>query len=266
MEWYKLFMQMHNMRGKMFAADSGAGDGAGDGAEDEGGEEDGEGGEGNEGGEGKKGEKGEGKKGKKDSFTQQEVNAISRKEKAKAKSTLLKSLFGTDDADEVAEMSERVKAFLSKDDGEEDDDTPTKKGSKKTESKDTKALEKAIKDRQRAESKAAKIQFKLDAIEKGVKPKYAGDFADLAFAKIAAGADPDEIVDELIEKYPFYTGSESDDEDDEETETQVKKGTGKTGGQKKLEKGKNGTGYAARLLEKQKNSGNEQGDFFKNNF
>lgn len=259
-----MFGQMQEMREKMYAADGGDGgggtnggggsdEGSDEGSEDEGGEE-----EGASGGEGKK----DGKKQKKESFTQSEVNAISRKEKAKAKAALLKSLFGTDDADEVAELSEKVKKFIA---GEVDEDDEPKKG-KKSESKDTKALEKAIKERQKAENKAAKIQFKLDAIEKGVKPKFINDFSDLAFAKIQGGADADEVVDELIEKYPFMVDKASDDEEDDETETEIKKGTGKTGGQKKAEKGAKGTGFATRLLEKQKNSGNEQGDFFKNNF
>ena len=187
--------------------------------------EGGEGGsEGNEGGAGGDNNKGTGNQSGK-TFTQEDVNALLKREKESAKKALLKEL-GVEDAKSAKEGLTKYKEILEK------DKTETQKA------QDTaNAAEKA---KQEAEKRAL-AEAKVEVLSAGCKPEYLEDVITLALRKVSDDKDLAAVVKEMKEepKYSaFFGGSDSDSGD---------KGTGGGAGFKRKEGSDKKGGLGSRL-------------------
>lgn len=152
----------------------------------EGGADEGSGGD-QEGGEGGSGEGTGGKSGK--TFTQEDVNALLKKEKESAKKALLKEL-GVEDAKSAKEGLAKYKEILEK------DKTETQKA------QDTaNAAEKA---KQEAEERALLAEAKVEVLSAGCKPEYLEDVITLALRKVSDDKDLAAVVKEMKEE-PRYS-------------------------------------------------------------
>lgn len=180
-------------------------------------------------------------KGASKTFTQEQVNKISTREKNQGRASALKEM-GIDPKD--TKMIAMIKAFVD---------------SQKTD--DQKAAEQqAETQRQNAENerRLAIAEAKAEAMMQGVKPQYVEDIVTLALAKMKDDSDLKTVIGEFKTKYPVWFG-ESDDEDDKD------KGKGKTGQRgtgssvKTNDKDKKGDdknkGMGARLAAQRKTSG-----------
>lgn len=150
--------------------------------------------EGNEGGEGGEGgsegsgggaggdnNKGTGNQSGK-TFTQEDVNALLKKEKESAKKALLKEL-GVEDAKSAKEGLAKYKEILEK------DKTETQKA------QDTaNAAEKA---KQEAEKRAILAEAKVEVLSAGCKPEYLEDVITLALTRVSDNKDLAAVVKEM---------------------------------------------------------------------
>lgn len=159
-------------------------------------------------------------------FTQEDVNALLKKEKESAKKALLKEL-GVEDAKSAKEGLAKYKEILEK------DKTETQKA------QDTaNAAEKA---KQEAEERALLAEAKVEVLSAGCKPEYLEDVITLALRKVSDDKDLAAVVKEMKEesKYSaFFGGSDSDSGD---------KGTGGGAGFKRKEGSDKKGGLGSRL-------------------
>lgn len=129
-------------------------------------------------------------------FTQEDVNALLKKEKESAKKALLKEL-GVEDAKSAKDGLAKYKEILEK------DKTETQKA------QDTAtAAEKA---KQEAEKRAILAEAKVEVLSAGCKPEYLEDVITLALKKVSDDKDLSTVVKEMKEesKYSAFFG-ESD--------------------------------------------------------
>ena len=193
-----------------------------------------------EGGEGGSGEGTGGKSGK--TFTQEDVNALLKKEKESAKKALLKEL-GVEDAKSAKEGLAKYKEILEK------DKTETQKA------QDTaNAAEKA---KQEAEKRAIMAEAKVEVLSAGCKPEYLEDVITLALRKVSDDKDLAAVVKEMKEepKYSAFFGEFDSGSGD--------KGTGGGAGFKRKEGSdkKGGLGYR---LGAQATANNSKNPYFNN--
>lgn len=151
-----------------------------------------EGSEGNEGGAGGDNNKGTGNQSGK-TFTQEDVNALLKKEKESAKKALLKEL-GVEDAKSAKDGLAKYKEILDK------DKTDAQKA-QETANAETKA-------RQEAEKRALLAEAKVEVLSAGCKPEYLSDVITLAMTKVADDKDLATVVKEMKEdtKYSAFFG------------------------------------------------------------
>ena len=184
-----------------------------------------EGSDGAGGSEGGQGNQGTGNQSGK-TFTQEDVNALLKKEKESAKKALLKEL-GVEDSKSAKEGLAKYKEILEK------DKTETQKA------QDTaNAAEKA---KQEAEKRALLAEAKVEVLSAGCKPEYLEDVITLALRKVSDDKDLAAVVKEMKEesKYSaFFGGSDSDSGD---------KGTGGGAGFKRKEGSDKKGGLGSRL-------------------
>ena len=122
-------------------------------------------------------------------FTQEDVNALLKKEKESAKKALLKEL-GVEDAKSAKEGLAKYKEILEK------DKTETQKA------QDTAtAAEKA---KQEAENRALLAEAKVEVLSAGCKPEYLEDVITLALGKVSDDKDLAAVVKEMKED-PKYS-------------------------------------------------------------
>ena len=124
-------------------------------------------------------------------FTQEDVNALLKKEKESAKKALLKEL-GVEDAKSAKEGLAKYKEILDK------DKTETQKA------QDTaNAAEKA---KQEAENRALLAEAKVEVLSAGCKPEYLEDVITLALRKVSDDKDLAAVVKEMKEdtKYSAF--------------------------------------------------------------
>ena len=129
-------------------------------------------------------------------FTQEDVNALLKKEKESAKKALLKEL-GVEDAKSAKDGLAKYKEILEK------DKTETQKA------QDTAtAAEKA---KQEAEKRALLAEAKVEVLSAGCKPEYLEDVITLALRKVSDDKDLATVVKEMKDesKYSAFFG-ESD--------------------------------------------------------
>jgi len=144
-------------------------------------------------------------------FTQAEVNAISKREKSQGKRSAFSDLGFKDEAEAKTTVSEFTKY----------------KESQKTETQkiaDSLAAESQAKID--AVSRATKAEAKVEAMVLGVKPASVDDVITLAMAKMTEGSDFKSVLAEIKVKYPIlFTEGGSDDHQDDKNKTGTK-GTG----------------------------------------
>ena len=124
-------------------------------------------------------------------FTQEDVNALLKKEKESAKKALLKEL-GVEDAKSAKEGLAKYKEILEK------DKTETQKA------QDTaNAAEKA---KREAEKRAILAEAKVEVLSAGCKPEYLEDVITLALRKVSDDKDLAAVVKEMKEdtKYSAF--------------------------------------------------------------
>lgn len=159
-------------------------------------------------------------------FTQEDVNALLKKEKESAKKALLKEL-GVEDAKSAKEGLAKYKEILEK------DKTDAQKA------QDAVATE--TKAKQEAEKRALLAEAKVEVLSAGCKPEYLDDVITLALKKVSDDKDLSTVVKEMKEesKYSaFFGGSDSDSGD---------KGTGGGAGFKRKEGSDKKGGLGSRL-------------------
>lgn len=159
-------------------------------------------------------------------FTQEDVNALLKKEKESAKKALLKEL-GVEDAKSAKEGLAKYKEILEK------DKTETQKA------QDTaNAAEKA---KQEAEKRALLAEAKVEVLSAGCKPEYLEDVITLAMTKVSDDKDLAAVVKEMKEdtKYSAFFGESDSGSGD--------KGTGGGAGFKRKEGSDKKGGLGSRL-------------------
>lgn len=159
-------------------------------------------------------------------FTQEDVNALLKKEKESAKKALLKEL-GVEDAKSAKEGLAKYKEILEK------DKTETQKA------QDTaNAAEKA---KQEAEKRALLAEAKVEVLSAGCKPEYLEDVITLALRKVSDDKDLAAVVKEMKEepKYSAFFGESDSGSGD--------KGTGGGAGFKRKEGSDKKGGLGSRL-------------------
>lgn len=126
-------------------------------------------------------------------FTQEDVNALLKKEKESAKKALLKEL-GVEDAKSAKDGLTKYKEILDK------DKTDAQKA-QETADAETKA-------RQEAEKRALLAEAKVEVLSAGCKPEYLSDVITLAMTKVADDKDLATVVKEMKEdtKYSAFFG------------------------------------------------------------
>lgn len=126
-------------------------------------------------------------------FTQEDVNALLKKEKESAKKALLKEL-GVEDAKSAKDGLAKYKEILDK------DKTDAQKA-QETANAETKA-------RQEAEKRALLAEAKVEVLSAGCKPEYLSDVITLAMTKVADDKDLATVVKKMKEdtKYSAFFG------------------------------------------------------------
>ncbi len=129
-------------------------------------------------------------------FTQEDVNALLKKEKESAKKALLKEL-GVEDAKSAKEGLVKYKEILDKD--------------KTAAEKAGEDLAAETKAKQEAEKRALLAEAKVEVLSAGCKPEYLEDVITLALRKVSDDKDLTTVVKEMKEesKYSAFFG-ESD--------------------------------------------------------
>lgn len=153
-------------------------------------------------------------------FTQEDVNALLKKEKESAKKALLKEL-GVEDAKSAKEGLVKYKEILDRD----------KSDAQKAQ--DTAAAE--TKAKEAAEKRALLAEAKVEVLSAGCKPEYLDDVITLAMVKVSEDKDLATVVKEMKEdtKYSAFFGESDSGSGD--------KGTGGGSGfRKKGDSGKKG--------------------------
>jgi len=147
-------------------------------------------------------------------FTQEDVNALLKKEKESAKKALLKEL-GVEDAKSAKDGLAKYKEILEK------DKTDVQKA------QDTAAAE--TKAKEAAEKRALLAEAKVEVLSAGCKPEYLDDVITLAMIKVTGDKDLATVVKEMKEdtKYSAFFGESDSGSGD--------KGTGGGSGFKKKE-------------------------------
>lgn len=147
-------------------------------------------------------------------FTQEDVNALLKKEKESAKKALLKEL-GVEDAKSAKDGLTKYKEILDK------DKTDAQKA-QETADAETKA-------RQEAEKRALLAEAKVEVLSAGCKPEYLNDVITLAMTKVTDDKDLATVVKEMKEdtKYSTFFGDSDSGSGD--------KGTGGGAGFRKKE-------------------------------
>ena len=184
-----------------------------------------EGSDGAGGSEGGQGNQGTGNQSGK-TFTQEDVNALLKREKESAKKALLKEL-GVEDAKSAKEGLAKYKEILDKD--------------KTAAEKAGEDLAAETKAKQEAEKRALLAEAKVEVLSAGCKPEYLEDVITLALKKVSDDKDLAAVVKEMKEesKYSaFFGGSDSDSGD---------KGTGGGAGFKRKEGSDKKGGLGSRL-------------------
>ena len=204
----------------------------------EGGEE---GPEGNEGGAGGDNNKGTGNQSGK-TFTQEDVNALLKREKESAKKALLKEL-GVEDAKSAKEGLAKYKEILDKD--------------KTAAEKAGEDLAAETKAKQEAEKRALLAEAKVEVLSAGCKPEYLEDVITLAMTKVSDDKDLAAVVKEMKEssKYSAFFGEFDDGSGD--------KGTGGGSGFKKKQEPDKKGGLGSRLGA-QATANNSKNPYFNN--
>lgn len=159
-------------------------------------------------------------------FTQEDVNALLKKEKESAKKALLKEL-GVEDAKSAKEGLAKYKEILDKD----------KSDAQKAQ--DTAAAE--TKAKEAAEKRALLAEAKVEVLSAGCKPEYLEDVITLAMTKVSEDKDLATVVKEMKEdtKYSAFFGESDSGSGD--------KGTGGGAGFKRKEGSDKKDGLGARL-------------------
>ena len=184
-----------------------------------------EGSDGAGGSEGGQGNQGTGNQSGK-TFTQEDVNALLKKEKESAKKALLKDL-GVEDAKSAKEGLAKYKEILEK------DKTETQKA------QDTaNAAEKA---KQKAEKRAILAEAKVEVLSAGCKPEYLEDVITLALRKVSDDKDLSAVVKEMKGEPKYSTFFE------ESNSGSGDKGTGGGAGFKRKEGSDKKSGLGSRL-------------------
>jgi hypothetical protein len=140
-------------------------------------------------------------------FTQEELNAIAKREKEEGKKSILKEL-GFEDIKTVKDGLSKFKEWQD---------------SQKTEAEKTaqtlKEKEDAITS---ANDKLALANAKLDAVKAGVNPKYVDDVVALAMIKISDEKPMETVLTEMKETYPnFFENVEENDDGSKGTGSKV---------------------------------------------
>lgn len=182
---------------------------------------------------------GSGKDTKKDRiFTQAQVSRIMTREKNQGRAAAYKD-FGIDPND--TRMVNMFKAFVE---------------SQKTE--DQKNAEKdaeAARKQQEAEKRAVMAETKAEAMMLGIKSQYVEDAVALAMSKMSDDTDLKTVLNELKEKYKFWTEDAEEDQDDgKKNDKTGKKGTGSTVKETTKKNGKEQTGGFGAKLAAQRNA------------
>ena len=159
-------------------------------------------------------------------FTQEDVNALLKKEKESAKKALLKEL-GVEDAKSAKEGLVKYKEILEKDktDAQKAQDTAT-------------AAEKA---KQEAENRALLAEAKVEVLSAGCKPEYLEDVITLALRKVSDDKDLSAVVKEMKGEPKYSTFFE------ESNSGSGDKGTGGGAGFKRKEGSDKKSGLGSRL-------------------
>lgn len=213
--------------GLQFFADGGDGAGGSEGGQD--------------GNEGSGGGKGTGNQSGK-TFTQEDVNALLKKEKESAKKALLKEL-GVEDAKSAKDGLAKYKEILDRD--------------KSAAEKAGETLAAEQKAKAEAEKRAMLAEAKVEVLSAGCKPEYLDDVITLALRKVSDDKDLSTVVKEMKEepKYSaFFGGSDSDSGD---------KGTGGGAGFKRKE-GSDKKGGLGSRLGAQATANNSKNPYFNN--
>lgn len=188
--------------------------------------EGGEGGsEGNEGGAGGDNNKGTGNQSGK-TFTQEDVNALLKKEKESAKKALLKEL-GVEDAKSAKDGLAKYKEILDKD--------------KSAAEKAGETLAAEQKAKAEAEKRALLAEAKVEVLSAGCKPEYLDDVITLAMTKVSDDKDLTAVVKEMKEDTKYSTFFEESDSGSGD------KGTGGGAGFKRKEGSDKKGGLGSRL-------------------
>lgn len=180
---------------------------------------------GQSGDEGSGGDKGTGNQSGK-TFTQEDVNALLKKEKESAKKALLKEL-GVEDAKSAKEGLAKYKEILDKD--------------KSAAEKAGETLAAEQKAKAEAEKRALLAEAKVEVLSAGCKPEYLDDVITLAMTKVSENKDLATVVKEMKEdtKYSAFFGEGGSDSGD--------KGTGGGAGFKRKEGSDKKGGLGSRL-------------------
>lgn len=178
-----------------------------------------------------------GKSGK--SFSQDELNALLKKEKTKAQRDLLKEL-GAKDTKSAKESLTKYQEYLNT------QKTELELEKEKTTTEATKTAE--------AEARAAKAEAKVLLLSENADPKLLDDLLTLAMAKVTDDKDLEAVVKEMKTQYPnFFEGSDGGSGD---------KGTGGGSGYRKKDPGKDKTTMGQRLAASRTTSA--KNDYFTN--
>jgi hypothetical protein len=197
-----------------------------------------EGGEGD--GEGGDGDKGDGDKNKETkTYTQEELNAIAKKEKESGKKAILKEL-GIEDVKSVKDSLAKLKEWQD------------------SQKSDTEKAQAALAEKEKAadeaSKKAALLEAKLDAIKAGVNPKFVDDAIVLAMTKITDNKDLAAVLEDMKKTYPNFFS---------ETEEEDTKGASGTGSKVTGKKGKaEVVGIGERLAKKNQGTGTAKSSYF----
>ena len=212
----ELYMSNYNENtlrniGLQFFADGGDGAGGSEGGQD--------------GNEGSGGGKGTGNQSGK-TFTQEDVNALLKKEKESAKKALLKEL-GVEDAKSAKDGLAKYKEILDKD--------------KSAAEKAGETLAAEQKAKAEAEKRALLAEAKVEVLSAGCKPEYLDDVITLAMTKVSNDKDLAAVVKGMKEdtKYSAFFGEGGSDSGD--------KGTGGGAGFKRKEGSDKKGGLGSRL-------------------
>lgn len=184
---------------------------------------------------------GSGKNTKKDrTFTQSQVSRIMTREKNQGRAAVYKEL-GIDPND--TRMVSMFRAFVESQKTEE----------QKNAEKDAEAAKK----QQEAEHRVMMAEAKAEAMMLGIKSQYVEDAVALAMSKMSDDTDLKTVLNELKDKYKFWTEDEEEEEDRDggkKNDKTGKKGTGSTVKETTKKNGKEQTGGFGAKLAAQRNA------------